>query len=84
MMNIPGAATPEEGITIRDTSLGRDLEITLFPEIRPLDDENLNIIAGIQRVEVKATGGGEEPYEETFSLEQFKEFFNTSKALSNV
>lgn len=83
MMSIPGAVSPEEGVTLTDNINGTNLEITMFPTIRPMGDENVDIIAGINRVTVKSSGGDGEPLEASYSLADFIEKYNTLKAQTN-
>ena len=83
MMSIPGAVSPEEGITLTDNINGTNLEITMFPTIRSMGDENVDIIAGINRVTVKSSGGDGEPLEASYSLADFIERYNTLKAQTN-
>ncbi len=83
MMNIPGAVSPEEGVTFNKNINGTDLEITMFPTIREMKDDNLGIIAGISRVHVKGSGVDGEPLEENYALADFIEKYNELKAQNN-
>ena len=83
MMNIPGAVSPEDGITFNKNINGTDLEITMFPTIREMGDDNLGIIAGIGRVHVKGSGVDGEPLEENYALADFIERYNELKAQNN-
>lgn len=83
MMNIPGAVSPEEGVTFNKNINGTDLEITMFPTIREMKEDNLGIIAGISRVHVKGSGVDGEPLEENYALADFIEKYNELKAQNN-
>lgn len=83
MMSIPGAVSAEEGITLTDNINGTNLEITMFPTVRPMGDENVDIIAGINRVTVKSSGGDGEPLETSYMLDAFIERYNELKAQTN-
>ena len=83
MMSIPGAVSPEEGVTLTDNINGTNLEITMFPTIRSMGDENVDIIAGIDKVTVKSSGGDGEPLEASYILADFIELYNILKAQTN-
>jgi hypothetical protein len=83
MINIPGAVSPEDGVTFNKNINGTDLEITMFPIIREMGDDNLGIIAGISRVHVKSSGVDGEPLEENYALAVFIEKYNELKAQNN-
>jgi hypothetical protein len=83
MMNIPGAVSPEDGVTFNRNINGTDLEITMFPTIREMGDDNLGIIAGIGKVYVKGSGVDGEPLEENYPLATFIERYNELKAQNN-
>ena len=83
MMNIPGAVSPEDGVTFNKNINGTDLEITMFPTIRKMGEDNLGIIAGIGRVHVKGSGVDGEPLEENYALADFIEKYNELKAQNN-
>ena len=83
MMNIPGAVSPEDGVTFNKNINGTDLEITMFPTIREMGEDNLGIIAGIGRVHVKGSGVDGEPLEENYALADFIERYNELKAQNN-
>ena len=83
MINIPGAVSPKDGVTFNKNINGTDLEITMFPTIREMKDDNLGIIAGISRVHVKGSGVDGEPLEASYNLADFIEKYNTLKAQTN-
>ena len=83
MLNVPGAYSPEEGVVMRDNINGRDLEITLFPTIRQLQDEETDIIAGIDRVKIVASGGGIDTIEQEMNLSDFIRYYNGIKSIAN-
>ena len=83
MMNIPGAVSPEDGVTFNKNINGTDLEITMFPTIREMGDDNLGIIAGIGKVHIKGSGADGEPLEGNYPLATFIEKYNELKAQNN-
>ena len=83
MLNIPGAHSPEEGVRMTDNINGRNFEITLFPTIKPLQDGGTDIIAGIGRVKIKASGNGLDTVEQEMSVSEFIQYYNGIKSIAN-
>mgnify|MGYP003108938250 FL=1 len=83
MLNIPGAYSPEEGVRMTDNINGRNFEITVFPTIRPLQDEETDIVAGVGRVKIKASGNGLDTVEQEMSVNEFIQYYNGVKSIAN-
>jgi len=69
----------EQGVIFRDNIEGREIEIEFVPAVRPLEEEGLSVIAGVNNVIIRARGGGVEDHEETLPLEDFIRFYNAKK-----
>lgn len=69
----------EQGVIFRDNIEGRDIEIEFVPAVRPLEEEGLSVIAGVNNVIIRARGAGAEDHEETLPLEEFIRFYNAKK-----
>lgn len=83
MLNIPGAHSPEEGVRMTDNINGRNFEITVFPTIKPLQDGGTDIIAGVGRVKIKASGNGLDTVEQEMSVNEFIQYYNGVKSIAN-
>ena len=83
MLNIPGAHSPEEGVRMTDNINGRNFEITVFPTIKPLQDGGTDIIAGVGRVKIKASGNGLDTVEQEMNVNEFIQYYNGIKSIAN-
>ena len=78
-LNHPGGWSEATGVVMRDNIAGRDIEINIIPKVQTVEDD-VKIIAGIDRVIVTSSGGGVDDQETVFnSVEDFIANYNAIK-----
>jgi len=78
-LNHPGSWSETRGVIMRESIAGRDIEINIIPKVQTVGDD-VEVIAGIDRVIVTSTGGGVDDNVAELSQEEFVERYNQLKA----